>query len=163
MSLPTSNSSTTLELTDGRAEKLEFTQVKPTKFTVSDSEFSLKSGVNIDIEIQGVHLEATSKELWPGQKVIVKGGIEAGEAPMKASAKIPKGKNIKDGVDGESWLYWTVETPDGVMKNQKPIHMEGKLYNLPPTGTVFTSPELVSLYDLEGNHKGTIYNCAQAN
>ncbi|NBI29833.1 hypothetical protein [Chengkuizengella marina] len=163
MSLPTSNSSTILELPDGRSEKLEFTQVKATQFTVSDSDFELKSGVNVELDIHNVNLEATSKVLWPGEKVTVKGGLESHGQALKGVVNIPINKTIHDGVRGESWLYWKIETPEGVLMNDKPIHMVGEVKGLPPQDSEFRSEDVITLNNEKGEFAGTIYNCCQSN
>lgn len=163
MTLENSNSKTYLELLDGRVEELHFKQVSPTQFTVSDSEFSLKSGITVDLEIMNVELEATSSVLWPGQKIRVRGGINGQGQPIKASATIPFGKQIADGVKGESWLYWVVETPDGKLHNKQPIHMMGTLTSLPPKDATFTSQGTIALYNEEDVHVGTLYGCLQSN
>lgn len=163
MTLPVSSSTTVMELVDGRTEKLYFKQVKPTEFTVSDSEFTLKSGIKVDLDIQNVNLEATSEVLWPGQKVIVRGGIQANGEAIKGQVTIPIGKTIDSGVQGETWLYWTIETPDGTLKNKKAIHMVGTVKGLPPQDSEFTSSDVIPLFDQQGNHKATIYNCCQSN
>ncbi|MGM1050632.1 MAG: hypothetical protein ACQEXX_31625 [Bacillota bacterium] len=163
MTLETSNSRTFLELLDGRSEELQFTQVTPTKFTVSDSEFSLKSGVKVDIEIQNVELEATSSIIWPGQKVRVRGGLHGQGETLKASTVIPFNKKIADGVEAESLLYWVVETPEGELHNKKPIRMIGTITGLPPKNADFYSEGVVPLYDTQGGHVGTLYGCLQSN
>jgi hypothetical protein len=163
MTLPTSNSKTYLELVDGRAEEFHFTQVAPTEFTVSDSEFSIKSGVTVDVVIMNVDLEATSEVLWPGQKVRVRGGLHGQGSPIKASVTIPFNKKIADGVQAESFLYWVVETPEGTLQNQQPIHMKGSIKGLPPKDATFHSESTIALYDVEGIHVGTLYGCLQSN
>ncbi|WP_077702797.1 hypothetical protein [Virgibacillus dokdonensis] len=163
MTLPNSKSSTILELENGKTEELFFTQVEPTKFKVLDADYSRKSGISVDIDIDNVYLKTTSKVLWPGESIIVRGGLRANEEPMRASFNIPKGKKLKDGVPGESWLYWSIETPAGTFKNLVPIHMKGTITSLPPKDTTFTSAVAVDLYDLEGKQKAKIYNCAQTN
>ncbi|MGN7401938.1 hypothetical protein ACTHO0_18970 [Cytobacillus praedii] len=163
MTLPTSNSKTYLELLDGRSEELHFTQVTPTKFTVNDSEFSFKSGVNVDIEIFNVELEAKSETLWPGATIKVRGGIHGQGETIKASASIPLNKKIADGVQAESFLYWVIETPEGELHNKKPIHMKGIVKGLPPKDATFHSETVIPLYDSENNQVGTIYGCLQSN
>jgi len=163
MTLPSSNSKTYLELADGRCEELHFTQVKPTSFTVSDSEFSLKSGVTVDIEIQNVDLVATSEVLWPGQQVRVRGGLHGQGETIKASATIPFGAKMADGVQAESFLYWVVETPEGELRNKKAIHMKGMIKGLPPKDATFHSEGVVPLYDNAGGQAGTLYGCLQSN
>lgn len=163
MTLPTSNSKTYLEFLDGRAEELHFTQTTPTRFTVNDSEFSLKSGVAIDVEIMNVELEATSKVLWPGQKVLVRGGLQGQGEPIKAKATIPLSKTMAEGVQAESFLYWFIDTPEGTFANKKPIHMKGKITGLPPKDATFTSDSVIPLYDKEDKQVGTLYGCLQSN
>ncbi|GIQ69337.1 hypothetical protein DUZ99_17275 [Xylanibacillus composti] len=163
MTLENSNSKTYLELADGRVEELQFTQAQPTHFTVNDSEFSLKSGVTVDLEIMNVDLVATSKEIWPGQEIRVRGGVHGQGAPMKASATIPFKKTITDGVQGESYLYWVMETPEGTFHNKKPIHMKGTLKGLPPKDATFYSESVVPLFDEQDNQVGQIYGCLQSN
>ncbi|MBG9794366.1 hypothetical protein ABD76_18370 [Paenibacillus dendritiformis] len=164
LTLPNSNSTTVLELADGRSEKLYFSQVIPTEFTVSDSEFSLKSGVNVELDIKNVDLVATSEVLWPGQKVYVRGGKSSTGKALKGEVKIPLGKTISSGVPGETWLYWDIETPEGTFVNRTPIHMTGTVKGLPPQAAEFTSQDVISLYDqLEGKFAGSIYACSQIN
>jgi hypothetical protein len=163
LTLPTSNSKTTLELLDGRSEELHFTQVKPTNFTVSDSEFKLKSGITVGVEILNVDLEATSHLLWPGQKVRVRGGVHGQGEPIKASATIPFNKKIADGVQADSFLYWVIETPEGTFHNKQPIHMTGTIKGLPPQDATFTSQSVTAIYDVEDRQVGTIYGCLQSN
>lgn len=163
MTLENSNSKTYLELADGRVEELQFTQAEPTHFTVNDSEFSLKSGVTVDLEIMNVDLVATSKEIWPGQEIRVRGGVHGQGAPMKASATIPFNRTITDGVQGESYLYWVMETPEGTFHNKKPIHMKGTLKGLPPKDATFYSESVVPLFDEQDNQVGQIYGCLQSN
>lgn len=162
MTLPNSNSTTVLELADGRSEKLYFSQVRPTEFTVSDSEFSMKSGINVELDIKNVDLVATSNVLWPGQKVYVRGGSASTGKALKGEVHIPLGKTVSGGVPGETWLYWDIETPEGTFVNQIPIHMTGTVKGLPPQATEFSSQDVISLYDqLEGKFAGTIYACCQ--
>ncbi len=163
MTLPTSNSKTYFELIDGRAEELHFTQVNPTSFTVNDSDFSLKSGVNVELEIENVDLVATSTVLWPGQQVRVRGGIHGQGQPIKASAKIPFGKKMADGVQAESFLYWVIETPEGTFHNQQPIHMKGRIAGLPPKDATFHSEGTIAIYDEKEDQVGTLYGCLQSN
>ncbi|MGA5691415.1 hypothetical protein [Cytobacillus pseudoceanisediminis] len=163
MVLENSNSKTYLELLDGRSEELHFTQVTPTKFTVNDSDFSIKSGINVELEIMNVDLEATSNVIWPGQKIRVRGGLHGQGQPMKASATIPLNKKIADGVDSESFLYWVIETPEGNLHNKKPIHMKGVVKGLPPRDTELRSDSVIPMYDQEGNLAGQIYGCLQSN
>jgi hypothetical protein len=163
MTLESSDSKTFLELLDGRSEELHFKQVRPTQFTVSDSEFSLKSGITVDLKIQNVDLEATSSVLWPGQTVRVRGGIHGQGEAIQASATIPLNKTIADGVQGESWLYWVIETPEGTFKNKKPIHMKGMIKGLPPKDATFHSEGTVPIYDVNDGQVGTLYGCLQSN
>lgn len=163
MTLPSSNSKTYLELLDGRSEQLHFTQVKPTKFTVNDSEFSLKSGATIDLEIENVDLVADSKVLWPGQQVRVRGGIHGQGQTIKATASIPFGKKMDDGVQAESFLYWVIETPEGNFHNKQPIHMKGRITGLPPKDATFRSEGTISIYDEKDDQVGTLYGCLQSN
>ncbi|GAA4726525.1 hypothetical protein [Brevibacillus fulvus] len=163
MTLENSNSKTVLELLDGRSEELQFTQVAPTQFTVNDSEFSIKSGISVELEIMNVDLEATSQVLWPGQKIRVRGGLQGQGEAMKAVAAIPLGKKIFDGVQGESWLYWHLETPEGTFHNKKPIHMKGTLKSLPPKDATFFSDSVIPLYNDQDELVGTIYGCVQSN
>ncbi|MEC0246737.1 hypothetical protein ACI48J_21845 [Paenibacillus chitinolyticus] len=163
MTLPTSNSKTYLELVDGRSEELHFVQAQPTQFTVNDSEFSLKSGVTVDIEIKNVDLVATSAVLWPGQSIHVRGGLHGQGETIKGSAKIPFGKKIADGVEAETFLYWVVETPEGSFHNEQPIHMTGTITGLPPQDATFRSAGVVPLFDEQGDKVGTLYGCLQSN
>ncbi|WP_134682978.1 hypothetical protein [Brevibacillus migulae] len=163
MTLESSNSKTFLELADGRTEELHFTQVNETKFFVNDSEFSLKSGVTVDLEIQNVELEAVSNVLWPGQKVRVRGGIDGQGQAIKATATIPFNKTIADGVQAESFLYWVIETPEGTFHNKKPIHMKGTIKGLPPKDATFYSNTVIPIYDTEDHQVGTLYGCLQSN
>lgn len=163
MTLESSNSKTYFELLDGRAEELHFKQVTATKFTVSDSEFNLKSGVTVDLEIMNVELEATSQVLWPGQTVRVRGGVHGQGQPIKALAKIPFGKKMADGVEAESFLYWMIETPEGTFHNKKAIHMKGTVTGLPPKEATFTSETVIPIYDEQDNQVGSIYGCLQSN
>ncbi|CAM4474887.1 MULTISPECIES: hypothetical protein [Paenibacillus] len=163
MTLPSSNSKTYLELMDGRSEELQFTQVNPTKFTVNDSEFSLKSGVTVDLEIENVELVATSEVLWPGQQVRVRGGVNGQGQPIKASAAVPVGKKMADGVQAESFLYWVIETPEGTFHNNQPIHMKGRITGLPPRNATFHSEGTIAIYDEKEDQVGTLYGCLQSN
>ncbi len=163
MTLESSDSKTYLELLDGRVEELHFTQAQPTHFTVQDSEFSLKSGITVDLEIMNVDLVATSSKLWPGQVIRVSGGLQGQGQPMKASATIPFNRKMADGVQGESYLYWIMETPEGKFHNKKPIHMKGTLRGLPPKDATFYSESVVPLYDEQDNQVGQIYGCLQSN
>ena len=163
MTLPNSNSKTFLELLDGRREELHFTQAEPTPFTVSDAEFSLKSGVTVDVEIMNVKLEATSRELWPGKKVTVRGGVDGQGEAMKANVSIPFNKKIADGVQAETYLYWVIETPEGTLRNKQPIHMKGTIHGLPPQNATFNSESVIPLYDEQDQHVGTLYGCLQSN
>lgn len=163
MTLETSNSKTFFELLDGRSEELHFKQINPTKFIVNDSEFSLKSGVTVDLEILNVELEATSKVLWPGKTVKVRGGIHGQGEPIKASATIPFGKKMSSGVAAESFLYWVIETPEGTFHNKKPIHMTGTVTGLPPKDATFTSETVIPIYDEQDSQVGSIYGCLQSN
>lgn len=163
MKLDNSKSKTTLELLDGRSEELNFEQVTPTVFTANETNFSVRSGFTLDLDIKNVDLVAESKVLWPGKKIRVRGGIEAQGHALKASAKIPLDKTIKDGVKGESWLYWDIETPEGTFRNNKPIHMTGMIKSLPPKDTTLVSEEIIPLYDEKGSEVGHIYGCLQSN
>ncbi|MFD2673336.1 hypothetical protein [Marinicrinis sediminis] len=163
MTLENSNSKTYLELLDGRAEELHFEQAEPTHFTVSDSEFSLKSGVTVDLEIQNVDLVATSSKLWPGQQIRVRGGLHGQGQTMKASATIPFNKKMAEGVQGESYLYWVMETPEGTFHNKQPIHMKGTLKGLPPKDATFYSESVIPMFDEQDNQVGQIYGCLQSN
>jgi hypothetical protein len=163
LSLETSTSRTVFEMLDGRREELVFNQVRPTEFTVSDSNFSLKSGVNIEVEIENVDLVSTSKTLWPGSKVHVRGGINGQGAPIKAQASIPTNKVIVDGVDAESFLYWVIETPEGTFHNKQPIHMKGHITGLPPKDATFSSQDVVPIFDANDKQVGTLYSCLQSN
>ncbi|MEH6989544.1 hypothetical protein [Cytobacillus firmus] len=163
LTLETSSSSTTLELADGRFEELKFEQLNPTQFTVSDSEFNIKSGINVELEIQNVDLVATSKVLWPGQVIKVRGGVHGQGEPIKAKATIPLNKKITDGVQGESFLYWVIETPEGELTNKQPIHMKGLIKGLPPKDATFTSESVIPLYNDRDDQVGTLYGCLQSN
>lgn len=163
MTLENSNSKTFLELLDGRSEELQFTQVAPTEFTVNDSEFSLKSGINVELGIKNVDLVATSSVIWPGQTIRVRGGLHGQGAAMKAQATIPFNKKMADGVQGESWLYWVIETPEGEFHNKQAIHMKGTLKGLPPKNATFYSDSVTPLFDSEDNQVGTVYGCLQSN
>lgn len=163
MTLENSNSKTYLELLDGRTEELHFQQAAPTQFTVNDSEFSLKSGIKVELEIKNVNLVATSKTIWPGATISVTGGLEGQDETMKASATIPFNRTMADGVQGESFLYWVLETPEGKFHNKKPIHMIGVLKGLPPKDATFYSESVIPLYDEQDNQVGTIYGCLQSN
>jgi hypothetical protein len=163
LTLENSNSKTYFELLDGRSEELHFEQVNSTKFTVNDSEFSLKSGITVDLEIMNVDLQATSQVLWPGQTVRVRGGVHGQGQPIKASATIPFGKKMADGVQAESYLYWVIETPEGTFHNKKPIPMKGVVTGLPPKDATFTSETVIPLYDEKDNQVGHIYGCLQSN
>ena len=163
LKLETSTSRTILELVDGRREELEFKQERPTEFTVSDSEFSIKSGIDVEVEIQNVDLVATSKVLWPGKEIRVRGGIDGQGETIKARAKIPVNSTINNGVDTESFLYWVIETPEGALHNKKPIYMKGLIKGLPPKDAVFHSQDVVPIYDNNGNEAGSLYNCLQSN
>ncbi|MVO98860.1 MULTISPECIES: hypothetical protein [Paenibacillus] len=163
MTLENSNSKTYLEMLDGRSEELHFAQVAPTQFTVDDSEFSLKSGINVELGILNVDLVATSSVIWPGQTIRVRGGLQGQGAAMKAQATIPFNKKMADGVQGESWLYWVIETPEGELHNKQPIHMKGVLKGLPPKNATFYSDSVTPLFDRENNQAGTVYGCLQSN
>ncbi|WP_214483023.1 hypothetical protein [Bacillus sp. SM2101] len=163
LKLETSTSRTVFELLDGQREELEFKQVRPTEFTVTDSDFQLGTGIRVEIEIQNVDLVATSKKLWPGQEVRVRGGVHGQGEPIKAFAKVPANKTITAGVDAESFLYWVIETPDGTFHNEQPIHMKGLIKGLPPKDATFHSQDVVRIFDQEGNEAGTLYNCLQSN
>jgi hypothetical protein len=163
MTLENSNSKTYLELLDGRSEELHFKQTQPTHFTVNDSEFSLKSGIKVDLEILNVDLAATSSVIWPGQTIRVRGGLQGQGAPMKASATIPLNRKLADGVQGETYLFWVLDTPEGAFHNKKPIHMKGTLKGLPPKDATFYSESVVPLYDEHDNQVGQIYGCLQSN
>ncbi|WP_127531387.1 hypothetical protein [Paenibacillus kobensis] len=163
MTLPNSNSKTYLELVDGRSEELHFTQAAATKFTVNDSEFSLKTGATVDIEIENVDLVATSQVLWPGQIVRVRGGVHGQGESIKASATIPLGKKMADGVQAESFLYWVIETPEGTYHNNQPIHMKGRITGLPPKDATFHSEGTIAIYDDKEDQVGTLYGCLQSN
>ncbi|MBU8772122.1 hypothetical protein [Cytobacillus oceanisediminis] len=163
LTLQNSNSKTYLEMLDGRSEELHFTQVAPTKFTVNDSDFSVKSGIDVDLEIMNVELEATSKSIWPGMKIGVKGGIHGQGQPIKASANIPLGKKMADGVQAETLLYWVIDTPEGTLHNKQPIHMKGTVTGLPPQDATFTSETVIPIYNDQDQQVGTIYGCLQSN
>ncbi|MCK6259453.1 hypothetical protein LCY76_23050 [Fictibacillus sp. KIGAM418] len=163
LSLETSTSRTILELVDGRREELVFNQVRPTEFTVSDSNFNLKSGVNVEIEIENVDLVAASKTLWPNAEIRVRGGLNGQGAPIKAHATIPANKVIVDGVDAESFLYWVIETPEGNFHNKQPIHMKGHITGLPPKDATFNSQDVVPIFDANDQQVGTLYSCLQSN
>ncbi|PWW03223.1 hypothetical protein DFQ01_107120 [Paenibacillus cellulosilyticus] len=163
MTLPSSNSKTYLELVDGRCEELHFSQVNPTKFTVNDSEFSFKTGATVELEIENVDLVATSQVLWPGQQVRVRGGVHGQGQPIKASATIPLGKKMADGVQADSFLYWVIETPEGTFHNNEPIHMKGRITGLPPKDATFHSEGTIAIFDEKEDRVGTLYGCLQSN
>ncbi len=163
MTLPSSNSKTFFELLDGRCEELQFSQVNPTQFVVGDSDFSLKSGAKVELEIMNVDLEATSKTLWPGQKVRVRGGLHGQGQTIKAVASIPMGKKMADGVQAESFLYWVIETPEGTFHNKQPIHMKGRITGLPPKDATFYSEGTIPIFNDQDDQVGTLYGCLQSN
>ena len=163
MSLEGSRSATTFELPDGRSERLHFRQVSPTQFAVRPPTVDADGTTHIDLEIMEVELEAVSQELWPGQTIRVLGGFRASGKTLRAAVHIPAGKELADGVPAESWLYWQVETPSGMLHNEQPIHMTGEVTQLPPYGSTFRSADRIPLVDSEGVQRLVIYNCDQAN
>lgn len=163
MTLDNSKSQTKLELLDGRSELLHFSQATPTEFIVNDSNFGIRSGVSVDLDIQNVDLVAKSSVLWPEQEIRVRGGVHAQGKSLKATATIPFNKTMKDGVKGESWLFWSIETPVGTLHNKKPIHMTGTIQGLPPKNATLASTDIIPLYDQDDELAGHIYGCLQSN
>lgn len=161
LTLDVSRSETELRLADGRAERLRFTLDRPTEFTMREPIVKANGDARIELEILQISLSATSQVLWPGETVRVSGGVAANGTPLHATVHIPAGKSLADGVMAEQLLYWRMETPIGVLRNEKPIHMVGVVRQIPPYGSEFSSTEEISLINEAGEVVGTLWDCLQ--
>lgn len=151
-----------LRLPDGRSERVLLKTACPTEFVVHEPTIADNGDLRMSLEILKFDLVGKSEVLWPGEQVRVLGGVKSapGARPIFGSVSIPAGKSIEDGVDSEQLLYLTADTPVGILHNEMPVRMAGKLYRIPPHGSRFRSTTEVPLLDDWGENVLTVWACA---
>jgi hypothetical protein len=164
MVLPYAQSEVGFRLPDGRSERVLLETAYPTEFVVQEPRLVESGAVYMPLEIRKFELVGTSEIAWPGETVRVFGGVDSCETgrPIIGSVHVPAGTAIEDGADSEQQLYLTMETPIGILRNETPVIMRGKVYRVPPLGSRFVSQGEVALYDVEGNKRLTVWACANA-
>jgi hypothetical protein len=153
-----------LRLPDGRSERVLLTTACPTRFVVHEPVLLDNGSAYMDLEILKFELVGVSQRVWPGERIRVLGGVESCEdaPPIFGTVHVPAGAAIEDGVDSEQRLLMTMETPLGLLRNEIPVQMLGKVYRVPPLGSRFESQGDVDLYDVNGERRLTVWACANA-
>jgi hypothetical protein len=162
LQLPYAESEVGLRLEDGGSERVLLKTACPTEFVVHEPTVEANGDTHMSLEILKFELVGTSELLWPGQTIRVHGGTQSapGARAIMGSVHIPAGKSLEDGVKSEQVLYLTVESPVGVLHNEKPIRMVGNLYRIPPVGSRFQSTDEVPMLDERGEARVTFWACA---
>lgn len=164
MELAYAKSEVGFRLPDGRSERVLLETAYPTQFVVHEPTLVDSGAVYMKLEILKFELVGTSETVWPGETVRVYGGVDSHETgrPIVGSVHVPAGLAIEDGVDSEQQLYLSMETPVGILRNETPVIMRGKVYRVPPVGSRFESQGDVALYDADGEKRLTVWACANA-
>jgi hypothetical protein len=164
MELSYAESEVGFRLPDGTSERVLLKTAYPTQFVVHEPTLVESGAVYMRLEILKFELVGTSEVAWPGETVKVFGGVDSHETGRQiiGSVHVPAGKAIEDGVDSEQQLYLSMQTPLGLLRNETPVIMRGKVYRVPPYGSRFESQGDVSLYDLDGEKRLTVWACATA-
>jgi len=164
MELAYAESEVGFRLPDGREERVLLETAYPTRFVVHEPTLVESGAVYMPLEILAFELVGTSEVVWPGETIKVFGGVESidGGRPIRGSVHVPAGTAIEDGADSEQQLYLTMQTPLGLLRNETPVIMRGKVFRVPPVGSRFESQGDVALYDVEGTKRLTVWACANA-
>jgi hypothetical protein len=151
-----------LRLEDGRSERILLKTACPTRFVVHEPTVAEDGGTHMGLEILKFELVGKSEILWPGQTVRVLGGADSapGARPIVGSVHLEAGKSLEDGARSEQVLYLTVESPLGVLHNEKPVRMTGNVYRIPPVGSRFQSTDEVPMLDVQGIARVTFWACS---
>jgi hypothetical protein len=164
MELAYATSEVGFRLPDGRSERVMLETAYPTQFVVNEPTLVESGAVYMPLEILKFELVGTSEVLWPGETIRVFGGVDSHETGRRVvgSVHVPAGQAIEDGVDSEQQLYLSMETPFGILRNETPVIMRGKVYRVPPVGSRFESQCDIPLYDVAGEKRLTVWACANA-
>jgi hypothetical protein len=164
MELDYAESEVGFRLPDGTSERVKLVTAYPTQFVVNEPTLVDSGAVYMSLEILKFELVGTSEVAWPGATIRVYGGVDSHSTgrPIVGSVHVPAGKAIEDGVDSEQQLYLSMETPLGILRNETPVIMRGKVYRVPPYGSRFESQGEVSLFDATGEKRLTVWACANA-
>lgn len=141
----------------GRAEALRFRSGDPVGFVTGEPKIDEVTGqMTIPLEILGFSVLGESKELWPGQAVRMRGGIESypDAKPIHGRVVFPSANHkLEDGVLCQTVVFVRIETPDGNYVNDEPVIMEATIRAFPPKDYTFTS-QSATTFRLEGSKKG---------
>lgn len=164
MELAYAESEVGFRLPDGRSERVLLETAYPTQFVVHEPTLVESGAVYMPLEILKFELVGTSEVVWPGETVKVFGGVDSieGGRTIRGSVHVPAGTAIEDGADSEQQLYLHMQTPIGLLRNETPIIMRGKVFRVPPLGSRFESQGDVALYDAAGEKQLTVWACANA-
>jgi hypothetical protein len=164
MQLPYAESEVGFRLPDGRSERVLLETAYPTEFVVHEPTLVESGAVYMPLEILKFELVGTSELVWPGETVKVFGGVDSidGGRPIYGSVHLPANTALEEGADSEQQLYLTMQTPLGLLRNETPVVMRGKVYRVPPIGSRFESQGDVALYDVGGEKRLTVWACANA-
>ncbi|CAG9623742.1 hypothetical protein [Sutcliffiella rhizosphaerae] len=162
LSVPKAKSELEIVLNDGRSESFQLSSTGPVDFIIFNPEETITGDTIVPLEILKFEVEAISKVLWPGEKVKMAGGKNIGHEslPIKGEVRIPKGKNMTDGVESEQLVYIQVDCPLGKLHNVTAVPMVGKIKGIPPIGVKFKTTGLETpLFDENMEKQLTVVAC----
>lgn len=156
-----SASEITLELPDGRTERLHLKNTCPTEFTVSEPRIEADGTAVIDVEILKFQVSGVSQELWPGESVTMSGGRNIGHEalPITGTVRIPAGKQLSEGAYSEQLVYLQVDCPLGQLHTIEPARMAAVIDCVPPAHVFQSLTKGTAMYDGQGNNVLTISAC----
>jgi hypothetical protein len=163
--LPNARTQFTFRLLDGRSEHFDLEPLVDMEYSVYAPVLDEDGDMTIPLEIMRFENGATSNVLWPGESLIVRGGVRTHpEAkPIYGTVHIPTGLGIEDGALNRQTLWSRFWTPIGELTMQYPVNMSGVVRKLnPPLKARLYSDRPIPLFNETGEHVATIFNCKTA-
>ncbi|TDC85964.1 hypothetical protein E1193_01280 [Micromonospora sp. KC606] len=129
-------------------ERFEFPEA-PCHIQLHDPVLTLNGALRLDLEIKQYRTEATSRVLFPGEKVALGIGrsFDVSLPPSLGRLEIPLGTDFAAGdtVRSHQMIYLAVETPIGTLHNPDAAHMFATINKVPPVGFSYLQEGLVPM------------------
>jgi hypothetical protein len=161
--LPNAHTFLIFQLADGRRERFDLAPLCDMEYTVFEPVTRPDGHVTIPLEVNRFENSAVSQVLWPGERLIVRGGVRThpDARPIYGTVQIPAGAALEDGCLNRQTLWSRFWTPLGELTMAFPANMSGVVTRLTaPLGTQLYADRPIPLHDGEGEHVGTIYDCS---
>jgi hypothetical protein len=131
-------------------ERFEFPE-SPCVIQLHDPVLTLSGALRLDLEIKSYRTEATSRVLFPGEKVALGVGrsFDVSLPPSLGRLEIPLGTDFAAGdmVRSQQMIYLAVETPFGTLHNPDAAHMIATINKVPPIGFSYVQEGVVPMVD----------------